>query len=66
MEETNNIEEENTMDNNHGFNNKKERIPIYSQEEVDSIIEELPKIYSGTSEPTSDLGKDGDIYCQYE
>ena len=30
--------------------------------ELQNLIDGLPKIYYGTEEPTSDIGKDGDIY----
>lgn len=29
-------------------------------------LENLPNFYSGTSEPSSSLGEDGDIYIKYE
>lgn len=33
--------------------------------EVDNKINALHKVYSGTAEPSSGLGKDGDVYIQY-
>ena len=58
------MENNDTLDNNENKNiyavdenfNKTE---VYSKEDVDN------KILSGTSEPETDLGKNGDIYLQY-
>lgn len=42
----------------------------YTKEEMDNLLnkktEEAPAILSGTNEPDSSLGKDGDIYLKYE
>jgi hypothetical protein len=46
------------------------KFPAYDKEEVDNLIkevkEETPKIYYGTEEPSTDIGKDGDVYLKYE
>lgn len=34
----------------------------YSKTQIDTLLNALPKIYVGTSTPTSDVGKDGDLY----
>lgn len=56
-----------------GFNEIKEKHQIYKKEEIDSLFsnvqqqfDEEHKVFSGTADPTPDLGKDGDIYFQYE
>lgn len=35
-------------------------------DELKTKLENLPNFYSGTSEPSSSLGKDGDIYIKYK
>lgn len=37
-----------------------------TKEEVTKELEKEADIYSGTTEPDSSLGKDGDIYLKYE
>lgn len=37
----------------------------YTKEEVNTTINAKPTILSGTTAPTADLGKDGDIYILY-
>lgn len=56
-----------------GFNEIKEKHQIYKKEEIDSLLsnvqkqfDEAHKVFSGTADPTPDLGKDGDIYFQYQ
>ena len=50
--------------------NSHSRYEAYTKEEMDNLlnkkVEEAPSILSGTSEPDSSLGKDGDIYLKYE
>lgn len=33
---------------------------------VNAVIDEMVVVYSGTTEPTADIGKDGDIYVLLE
>lgn len=33
---------------------------------VNEVIDEMVVVYSGTAEPTTDIGKDGDIYILLE
>ena len=35
-------------------------------EDVNDTLTNAPHIYYGTTEPSSNLGKDGDLYFQYE
>lgn len=54
----------------YAFDKDKNKVDLSENiEKVGQIEEEvnsLPAIYSGTSDPTSSLGEDGDIYLQYE
>lgn len=36
-----------------------------TKEQIETKIDMLPTILSGTTEPTSEEGKDGDIYIMY-
>lgn len=55
------------------------KFEAYTKEDMDNLLEkkvnteeynkktnELPVIHSGTNDPDSSLGKDGDIYLKYE
>ena len=46
--------------------NPTEAMDLATKDYIDTIIAELPKIYSGTEEPDNFIGKDGDIYIMYE
>lgn len=36
----------------------------YSKTQIDTLLNALPKIYIGTTAPTSNIGKDGDLYIK--
>ena len=43
-----------------------ENIILPDNTTLQDFLESLPKIHSGTSEPSSSLGKGSDIYVRYE
>lgn len=66
------MEEQNTNNDNgiYAFDKDKNKVDLSENiakvEQIDEEVKSIPTIYSGTSDPTSSLGKDGDIYLQYE
>lgn len=48
------------------LDDSKSEYEVYTKEELDEIFLLKPDVYSGTSEPSSDIGNDGDIYLKIE
>ena len=39
---------------------------LESDERLSAVLEAMPGVYYGTAEPSAELGKDGDLYFQYD